>query len=566
MLIQQAFALISLIPGSVLALTEGGLHPVQLAQASPGNLPQTLEAPSLTTTLENFGYWQALCRLQVEAEKYVEAQAACAAALQLRPQEPDLWTTQSSLLLALAQYPEAIAAAQQALTLNSDNALKALALAHQCRAYLELRQPDQALDLCQQALKLTESGDEASLASLWLYQGRALAQQQDFEAALVAYERALLFDRQDAQVLTYRCQAYLDLKQYGNALESCEAALDGNSSWGSASPALAWSLRGMAYRELGQLVPAVAAFDQALTLNPADAPIWLAQGQALEALGRSEEALLSYNRAVALQPDWPQARAGQCALLNQTAEYEAALAACEQALAGNGDWGAVGAAAAWSQQAQAYLGLDQPQAALAAINRAVGLNSEYAAAWNNRGAILARLENWQGAIASLQRATELDPTYASPWINVGRIQRLLGQYEAALTAYDQAIALDPNDAETWANRSVVQWYLKQHEAALESADRAIALDERTYLGWYNRATALVSLERYPEAGRAYQQAIRISPDSADAWTGMGVVLSRLNRYDEARQVLAKALELNPQQGVAQAAWRALPPLIRPSQQ
>lgn len=541
-----ALALVTLNPGTAFALS-------QTAPISG----QVLQTP--LKDLKDFDYWRGLCDMQIEAGHYSEARSACEAAIALRPQDAELWTVHSSLLLNLAQYAEVLISAQQALALKPENSL---ALLNQCRAYLELNQPGKAITTCQQAVEVNQNWGDQSAATAWLYQGRAL-QPEDYGAALVAYERALLINRENSQVLTYRCEAYFALGQYDNALASCQSAIRGNGDWGTVSPALAWYYQGLAYQEQKQYAAAVDAFDTSLRLNDGDVHTWFAQGKVLELWGRDEAALLSYKRAVALQPNWSIALVGLCTVLNKTVQYEAALEACEQALAGDGDWEEVGPAQAWSQQAQALTGLGQYQEALAALDRAVGLAPDYADAWNNRGAVLAYLNQWQLAIASLQRAAELDPISASPWVNLGRIQRMLGQYSNAIAAYDHALELNPSDAEAWANRSVVQWYLQQYDAALASADRAIALNDKSYLGWYNRATTLVSLERYPDAGRAYQQAIRLEPESADAWTGLGLVLTRLNRYDEARRVLAKALELNPQHEVALSTWQSLPP-FRPS--
>lgn len=527
---------------SALALVLGCLAPSQgLAQENLGNLT-------------NFNYWQNLCTLQIQNAQYAEARAACEKAIELRPQEADLWTAHSGLLLELDQYSEAIAATEQALTLNPENFL---ALLNQCEAYFELGQLDQAQASCNQALEMDQSWGNQNAATARLYQGRILAAQQDYEAALVAYERALLENRGDAEVLTYRCATYLNWGRFNQAVDSCKAALAGDGEWGSARPALAWYYQGLAHRGQEDFESAIAAFDASLRLDANAASAWMEQGNTLALLNRYREALVAYERAAALEPTLA-ARLGQCAMLNKTGQYSAALTACEAALTAKDSELGIEQAKVLSQQAQAFAGLGQYPQALAAIDRALGLAPDYAEAWNNRGAVLTYLERWQEAVTALQQAAELDPGYASPWANLGRVQRMLGQYTAAIAAYDEALERSPEDAELWANRSAVQWHLAQHEAALTSADRAISLNERSYLGWYNRATALVSLERYREAGRAYQQAIRLEPDSADAWTGMGIALLRLQRYDEARGVLARALMLNPQQIAAQRAWQSLP--------
>jgi tetratricopeptide (TPR) repeat protein len=96
-------------------------HPAEL----PSSITQSVilsNRSSQTTAqvnfeeLENFDYWQRLCRLQTAAGKYEEAQQACEQAIELRPEEASIWADHSGILLQLAKYPEAIASADLSLT------------------------------------------------------------------------------------------------------------------------------------------------------------------------------------------------------------------------------------------------------------------------------------------------------------------------------------------------------------------------------------------------------------------------------------------------------------------
>jgi tetratricopeptide (TPR) repeat protein len=158
----------------------------------------------------------------------------------------------------------------------------------------------------------------------------------------------------------------------------------------------------------------------------------------LFAQGRYQEALTSYSQAVQRQPSASRSLIGQAATLNKLGQPDLALQTIEAALQGDGDWGDISTAFVWDQRAQALGGLGQYDEALAAANRAVGLDPTFAPAWSNRAVILWHLEDYETALASTERAIALDDTYQQAWFNQGRILSSLEQYREALVAYDRA--------------------------------------------------------------------------------------------------------------------------------
>jgi tetratricopeptide (TPR) repeat protein len=78
---------------------------------------------------------------------------------------------------------------------------------------------------------------------------------------------------------------------------------------------------------------ALAAYDQALALSPADAFTWNNRGVTLSRLGRHEEALVSFDKALAIHPAYAYAWNNRGATLNDLGCYEGALTALDKALA-----------------------------------------------------------------------------------------------------------------------------------------------------------------------------------------------------------------------------------------
>ena len=529
--------------------------------------------------LEDFEYWQRLCRLQTEAEKYEEAQQACEQAIEIRPEDASIWADHSGVLLRLEKYPEAIASADLSLTYNLENSL---AFTYQCIAFRAMEDYETALDKCNEALKVNGDWGNESPALAWRYRGQILDQQGDAELALIAYERTLRLQPDHSLVLTYQCSALLNLERHEDAIYTCQKALDGNQQWESETPGLARFYQGLAYSASGQYEAAIAAYDQSIASAPNQAETWTQQGWVLEQLERPTEALTSYTRAIELAPMSSRALVGQCTVLNQLEQYETALAACQQAIQGDGAWWPLGIAQAWSEQAQALTGTGQLEEALAASRRATGIAPSYAEAWSNRSVVLwylgvqqdtskAALELFEAAISSVEQAIELEPDRARPWANLGRILRSQGQiltvieeteqarlaYEQAKEAYQVALSIESRDAGIWSNQSVVLWLLGQYNDALSAANQAIRIDPTAAQAWQNQGAALVALERFEEAQMSYEQAVRFDDQSAAAWASLGIIQLRLNQLDVGQASLVRALELEPENALATQALEQL---------
>ena len=566
---------------STIALTLWFLWPDGAANANPSDITVSLFEHNQRIAqvnlegLEDFAYWQRLCRLQTEAQKYAEAQQACEKAIEIRPEDASIWAEHSGILLQLEQYPEAIASADLSLTYNQNNSL---AFTYQCIAFYALQDDEAGLDKCNEALRVNGDWGNESPALAWRYRGRILARQGQSELALAAYERTLLLQPEDSLTLTYQCQALLALNRYQAAIASCQAALAVNRQWQSETPGLAWFYQGLAYSALEQYKAAIDAYDQSIAIAPNQADTWTQQGWVLEQWDRPVEALKSYTRAVELAPESSPALVGQCTVLNQLQRYQEALAACQQAIQADRNWRPLGPAQAWSEQAQALAGLGLFEEALAASNRAVGMRPDYARAWRNRSVVLwylgvqqetpeQALQQFEAAASSARRSIELAPNVASPQANLGRILRSQGRlfsdvgdaeqafsaYQSALKAYEEAIRLDGEDAGIWSNYSVVLWWLGRYDAALGATDQAIRIDQTWAQAWQNRGAVLVALGRYDAAKASYEQGILLDDQNAVAWASLGILQLRLEQVEAGRASLARALLLDPEEPLAQQA-------------
>ncbi|MDE1170509.1 MAG: tetratricopeptide repeat protein [Verrucomicrobium sp.] len=87
------------------------------------------------------------------------------------------------------------------------------------------------------------------------------------------------------------------------------------------------------------------------------------------------------------------------------------------------------------------LALDRPEAAEAALRRALELRPLYAEARNNLGLVLQKRGLAEEAAAAFRAALEIDPLYAHAAFNLGNVELEAGRAAAAAALFERALAL-----------------------------------------------------------------------------------------------------------------------------
>ncbi|GBC62045.1 hypothetical protein DENIS_3008 [Desulfonema ishimotonii] len=223
----------------------------------------------------------------------------------------------------------------------------------------------------------------------------------------------------------------------------------------------------------------------------------------------------------------------------KSGQFKEALAAFDRAIGLDENF-----AVPWNGKGYALYYLGRYEEALAAFDRAIRLDENLAHPWNGKGIALYYLGRYEEALAAFDRAIRLDENLAHPWNGKGSALRSLGRYEEALAAYDRAIGLDENDAALWHGKGNALYSLGRYEEALAAYDRAIGLDENDAALWHGKGNALYSLGRYEEALAAYDRAIGLDENLANPWHGKGNALSDLGRYEEALAAYDRAIGLD----------------------
>ena len=140
---------------------------------------------------------------------------------------------------------------------------------------------------------------DGKLANAYLFRARAHVALVQPEAAVKDFDKALQLDPSNADALVERAALHLRTNDYQGVIADCEQAIRLN-------PRLtyAYTLRGMAFRELGNLPKSLEDFNHAVELAPG-LDTYFQRATTYQAMGEHPKALSDLDQVVSLFPTSP---------------------------------------------------------------------------------------------------------------------------------------------------------------------------------------------------------------------------------------------------------------------
>lgn len=354
----------------------------------------------------------------------------------------------------------------------------------------------------------------------WLTRGVEQLDAEQYQAALLAFDRVLAIDANHLRAWIYRGDALADLKNFNQALQAYEkaVAIDPQS-------AEAWSHLGDLQHELKRPREAIQSWDKALELDPKDIQTWLHKGVALGVqLGRWEEALDTWNHALELDRNDADLWFRRGVALATLERWDAAVESWDTALELNPYF-----RDAWINKGVALQKLGRYEEAIEANNRALGLDrasDTVSAPSNLKDAVLK--PSAADTHDEAQAVEEVETLYRQ-----AQEQAAAENHHAALRFLDRALAIAPEDRQVLELRCRTLEALGQLEETLACCDRLFSLDAEAIEVLRLRARTLQKLQRWEPANTAWDAVLAKQPTDKNAWLNKGVVLQKLGRYGEA---------------------------------
>lgn len=233
--------------------------------------------------------------------------------------------------------------------------------------------------------------------------------------------------------------------------------------------AAGWSGLGVVLLKTARLAEADSAFERALALGGQDAGVLAHRALLRHFQKRPDAALADARRAVAMAPDNGPAWRALGLITRDLKRYRESEEAFGQASAkmqldledltawaesrhGNGhrDEALQMLRAIEAQNPKQFSMclvmakvLDDNEAALTYLLRAIDIDPTSAMAWSSKGYALMKLKRLPEAVSALETAVRLDPGLANPWINLGEAQLYSRNMGRSIQALEKGLDLAP---------------------------------------------------------------------------------------------------------------------------
>ena len=292
--------------------------------------------------------------------------------------------------------------------------------------------------------------------------------------------------------------------------------------------------------DVNRLDEALACYEKAVSINPADPDACFERGVVLQHMKRHSEALADFDKTIAYRSDYAMAHNNRGVALGELNRLSEAVQSYEQAIVLDPT-----NAFAYSNKASALKASGHFQQAIDSYDVSIMIEPGNADFHFNRANSLITLNRLDEARESLDKAIEINPKHADAIFSRGNTYHYALHFLEAIADYDAAISLRPEYAKVYSSRGEALRALNRLDESIISFDEAIRINSVFYEAYFNRGNVLKALGRLDQALLSYDQAIGVNPEYAEALYNKGILLRELNRNDEALASYAQAITINP---------------------
>jgi len=254
----------------------------------------------------------------------------------------------------------------------------------------------------------------------------------------------------------------------------------------------------------GSIGEAIAAYEQALDLEPHQVPLYLELARLLTLSGRAERGLEMARQALLRQPE----NAMAWALLGMAYDWlgltDQAVAFCQKAVELDPTL-----PEAYAYLAEAYIDDGQWFAANEAIATAVRLDPNNVEVLRNKAYVLENQGNYYGAMAGYRDALEINDRLAHLYLAIGRNAGALGDLLRAREAYESAVEIDPQDALALDRLGLTQLLLGDYDSAKVNLGAALDQDPNLADAYAHLGTVFFHQRNYEDAIEMFRPAIQL---------------------------------------------------------
>ena len=204
--------------------------------------------------------------------------------------------------------------------------------------------------------------------------------------------------------------------------------------------------------------------------NPNDAKTYYVRGLTRFDKGDLLGAVADFNQAIQTQSDYSEAYFYRALAYFDLKQMPKSIADYSKAIALN-----AGYVDAYYNRGLVLSAMGDKPGAIADYTQVIRLDRNFAAAYNNRGLALSDLGDQKGAIDDFNQALQINPGRANTYFNRGLALFRINNDRSALADYTQAIQLNPNYAKALANRGITLVRMGDTKGAIADLQQAARL-------------------------------------------------------------------------------------------
>ena len=321
------------------------------------------------------------------------------------------------------------------------------------------------------------------------YRGQSFQQQGNLDRALSDFNSLLTLNPTRSEVIFERGRVRYMLKQYEEARGDFETYLktppgettrilykiSPGQTGISAVTTDQSDRRDQAYFHLGlcsiaqeEYDFAIQYLDEAISINPKDPDFYAEKGRALARIGDNVPAIESYEQALVLNPNHLPANQGLAQV--KTGGDEVLLSQLDQLIADS-----AASAQTYKQRGFYRMNHADEEGAVADFSQAIVLDSLDSESFFYRGKIRSKQKNWTQAELDYSAALLLEPENAEYYLARGQARYQSGKPEAALADFTLTVTTDPEHESGYYHRGITYQRLGKISSACTDLSKAVSL-------------------------------------------------------------------------------------------
>jgi len=301
-------------------------------------------------------------------------------------------------------------------------------------------------------------------------------------------------------------------------------------------------LLGLALFARGEVAPALAALEHAVSLAPANAALLNDLGNARRAAGDKAAAIEAFSAAITADPGFAFAHFNLADALLEAGDIQRASDVYDE-IVGRGFAGIDGDFHV--NRGLCRLRLSDGQGAVEAFRAALALEPGHSRAAATLSDTLQKFGQHRDAVMFLTGFLDKQRASLETLVSLGSGFLGMRDYTRALGLFERLAAAHPRAPKVLIGKGLALSGENRHEEAIAALDAVMALDARDVEALIGKGVALKALRRVPEAIVTYQRAIEVAPRNPNAHFNLGNAQVLLGDNNEARESYRSAWLADP---------------------